>query len=215
MTSNWLIDHWPNKGFDVFLSHVAEDRDRLILPVYEALKQRKRIPWIDQVDYPLGVESIDALRQHLVRCSHIVYFITPAMLTQGRGWTAVERTLSSLIQSQFHFGSQVFYHFQVPLIFLPSEMQAKAEYVRSIWSPLKELGITCPFDAQENPEKAQEWATELIDDFVRKEQVAAVSHRKQLAEQQNASEFFSTRKGLMEWLCSLGPNDLEAESGYS
>ena len=84
----WQIASYPFCEFHVFLSHCAEDRDWLILPVYDALAQRGIIPWLDREDYYYGRDSRSALRDGLLRSRHVVFFITQAMLDNSRGWCA-------------------------------------------------------------------------------------------------------------------------------
>src|SRR5690554_4175430 len=84
MPAQWRIEYWPKCIAEVFLSHCAEDRSGLVLPVYEELKRRGVIPWIDRHHYPASREAFEALREGLLKCRHVVYFITPAMLRQGR-----------------------------------------------------------------------------------------------------------------------------------
>ena len=63
MPADWTIDHWPVCGSHAFLSHVAEDRETLVLPVLEKLQSHKVICWLDQLHYPTGRDSHDALRE--------------------------------------------------------------------------------------------------------------------------------------------------------
>ncbi|HUG90408.1 MAG TPA: toll/interleukin-1 receptor domain-containing protein, partial [Planctomycetaceae bacterium] len=75
MPAGWSITQWPVCEYHVFLSHCAEDRKRLVLPVYRRLQQSGITPWIDQHDYPSGRDPFESLRENLLRCRHIVYFI--------------------------------------------------------------------------------------------------------------------------------------------
>lgn len=91
MPAQWRIEHWPSCVAHTFLSHCAEDRDHLVVPVYEELLRRRIVPWIDRKHYPLGRDAMEALQDELLKCRHVIYFVTPAMLNQGRGWAGTER----------------------------------------------------------------------------------------------------------------------------
>ncbi len=77
--------------------------------VNEELRKRQIIPWIDRHDYPAGRGAIAALREEILRCRHVVYFVTSSMLRQG-GWPPVERTLASLVQEQVVWKGTEFQH---------------------------------------------------------------------------------------------------------
>ena len=103
MIGDWKIRHLPRCTHHVFLSHCAEDRGRLVLPVYNALKDSQYSPWLDQHHYPRGRDPFAALREKIIHCRHVVYFVTAKFLAQGRGWNSTERAYSNLLQKNLHF----------------------------------------------------------------------------------------------------------------
>jgi hypothetical protein len=136
MSAAWDIRHWPEPSFHTFLSHCAEDREPLIWRIHERLQELRLMPWFDQRDYPLAQDPFHALRNQLIRCRHIIYFITPAYLRQGRGWVAAERTYAELIQRHFDVQSTSWWSFELPLIFLPNKPESLDHLQRSAWSTL-------------------------------------------------------------------------------
>jgi hypothetical protein len=91
------------------------------------------IPWFDRHHYPSSTDPFVALRNQLIRCRHVVYFITPHLLKQGRGWCAVERSYAELMQRHFECAAQTMWNLEVPLIFAERNDERLA---RSIWAPL-------------------------------------------------------------------------------
>lgn len=137
MPASWSIENWPPCEFHVFLSHCAEDRERLVLPVYKHLQSEGVTPWIDRHDYPSRRNPFEALRENRLRCRHVVYLITPAMPRQPRGWTVVERTCAELIQQRMHHESFDLQSVELPLFLVDRSHPA---LVRSIWSTLADRG---------------------------------------------------------------------------
>src|SRR5437870_11133699 len=107
MPAQWSITNWPECDSHVFLSHCAEDRDNLVVPVYEELIRRNWRPWLDTEHYPLARDPLQAHQEALLKSRHVVYFVTPSMLRQGRGWGCLERAFASLIQRQLSYGGDL------------------------------------------------------------------------------------------------------------
>lgn len=168
MLGEWRITKWPRCEFHVFLSHCAEDRERIILPVMEQLAERGIIAWIDRHHYPLGTGGHEALREGLLKCRHIVYFITRAALKQGRGWMSVERAYGSLIQSQFVNPGCELSHIELPLIFVPPDDTC---YLRSIWRSVHDKGKSVKKGSKVQTRVT--WAVTQIERFLVQEQVRA------------------------------------------
>jgi len=145
MPADWSISYWPVCATDAFLSHCAEDRETLIKPVYDELLRRKVIPWADWHNYPISRPALEVLREELLRCRHVVYFITPAALRQGRGWMAAERGYTENIQRQFTYGSSEIAHVELPLLFLPRN---ESLFQRSAWRALVDHAHECPTPAR-------------------------------------------------------------------
>lgn len=178
MPADWTIEHWPVCGSHAFLSHVAEDRESLVLPVLEKLQSHKVICWLDQLHYPTGRDSHEALRDSLLRCRHLVYFITPALLKQGRGWTAIESAYGDLVQRQLTLPSSTLVQFELPLFFVPI---AHTGLQRTSWRRLADRGAFHKIGRKANMMSPVDWAVQEITGFVQREaiQAAAVAVRLQ------------------------------------
>ncbi len=166
MPARWTVSNWPPCEFHVFLSHCAEDRDRLVIPVYRELERLDLIPWIDRHHYPAGHDPFDALREQIASCRHVVYFVTPAMLRQGRGWAAVERCIASIIQKRLVLDSVNLCHFELPLFFLPSD---NTVLPRSVWGSLAPSSARY-VDSRRSFSKQIDWAVSTISSFLKNEQ---------------------------------------------
>src|SRR5690349_5256766 len=133
MPGAWTISSFPRCKFHVFLSHSAEDRGWLVLPLFDALQKRAIIPWIDLHHFPLGAESFEALRESILGCRHIVYLLTLATLDNPRGWTSLERAYGGLLQENLRGPGLEYCHIELPLFFLPREHETLP---RTIWQPI-------------------------------------------------------------------------------
>lgn len=201
MASAWTINHWPRIGCHVFLSHVAEDRERLVLPVYEALRERQIIPWIDRHDYPLGRRPIETLREEILRCRHVVYFLTPAMLRQGRGWPVMEPTLASLAQEQILWQGAELQHIELPLLFVKANHPVLS---RSVWQPLVNKAIQFAVTRAKG-ESRFDWATRMIARFVDQEAKWAEDIRRRLRHDSAARQNFSESRNLLRRIRGVDP----------
>lgn len=172
MPADWTITHWPVCGFHVFLSPAAEDRESLVLPVLEQLQTHQISSWVDQHQFPTGRDSQEALRESILRCRHMIYFITPAMLKQGRGWTAIESAYGDLVQRQLNLPSAALMQFELPLFFLPP---AHHGLQRTAWRRLADRGAFHRTGRKANPLSPVDWAVREVTSFVRREEVQAES----------------------------------------
>lgn len=170
MIGDWSVHHLPRCTHHVFLSHCAEDRNRLVHLVYNALENRRYFPWLDTHHYPAGQGAFEALREGILRCRHVVYFVTAKFLTQGRGWNSVENAYSNLLQENLRFASLELCHIQLPLIFVP---HGHAILQRSAWAPLVHRGRFYPSGRVD--QGAVNWATQEIMNFIRQEERRGVS----------------------------------------
>jgi hypothetical protein len=166
MPAEWDVRHWPRCDFHVFLSHCAEDREKLILPVRARIEAKHVVSWIDRHEYPPGRDPFEILREELLRCRHIVYFVTESMLRQARGWTAVERGYAELAQRVLSDGPLELCHVEIPLIFVARDHPT---LMRSIWQPLLPKAVFYPGKPRSSRERI-EWAAEVIAKFVRHEE---------------------------------------------
>lgn len=165
MIGDWKVERLPPCTHHVFLSHCAEDRDCLVLPVYRALEDNAYFPWLDHHHYPKGQGAFAALRESIIRCRHVVYFVTAKSLAQGRGWSSVELAYSNLLQENLHFRWELC-HIQFPLFFVPQDEES---LLRSAWGPLIERGCFCPPELVDSG--AVHWATQEIMAFVGQEEM--------------------------------------------
>jgi hypothetical protein len=101
MPARWCIEYWPECIAQVFLSHCAEDRHELVLPVYAELELMLRFPPADEATFqrslwrslvdksatcPHALEEIGApsrwLTQHVVWAADII----ERFVRQEEGW---------------------------------------------------------------------------------------------------------------------------------
>ncbi|MEX0867294.1 MAG: toll/interleukin-1 receptor domain-containing protein [Pirellulales bacterium] len=162
MPADWRIHHWPLCSHHVFLSHCAEDRNGLVVPVDQRVRDVGVLAWIDERNYPPGRDPFEILREELLSCRHVVYFVTPNLLRQGRGWTGIEKGYADLIQQRLLFGAIEVCHIELPLFFVP---QDDPLLVRSAYAAIRHKGVYCPPDAD-----AVDWASDQILQFVYQEQ---------------------------------------------
>ena len=165
MVGAWKVEWLPPCTHHVFLSHCAEDRVRLVQPVYRALEKNYYFPWLDRHYYPKGQKAFAALRENIIHCRHVVYFVTAKFLAQGRGWSSIELAYSNLLQENLQFPSLELCHIQFPLFFVT---QDKVSLLRSAWGPLVERGRFYPSGRVDSG--AVHWATQEIIAFIRQEE---------------------------------------------
>lgn len=166
MIGAWRVNKLPRCTHHVFLSHCAEDRDRLVLPVFQALEKAAYFPWLDKHHYPAGQDPYEALREGVVRCRHVVYFVTANFLAQGRGWNSIENAYSNLLQANLHEHGIELCHIQCPLVFLP---KSHATLARSGWGPLVHRARF--YGPSRVDGGAVDWAAQQIVDFIRQEEI--------------------------------------------
>lgn len=165
MIGDWTVRLFPRCTHHVFLSHCAEDRFRLVQPIYTDLEAAKYQPWLDRHHYPVGQGAFEALREEILRCRHVVYFVTAQFLSQGRGWNSTENAYANLLQENLRFGSFELCHVQLPLFFVRHD---NVTLRRSAWSPLINRGRFYP--AARVGSHAVNWATNEIENFIQQEE---------------------------------------------
>lgn len=195
MPSSMEIQSWPTPGFHVFLSHVREDRERLVEPVLNELISRNVIPWFDQNDYPAGMDPVYTLQENFLKCLHVVYFVTSSNVKQGRGWSVAERTLSSRVASHFDIGPRTIHHFQLALFFTPYNHN---ETLWSIWNPLQGSGSRC--NHQLGSRNSIKWAADEIEQFIITQQQYRLGSLTILNHDPHLKAQIDRYQGLFDWL---------------
>jgi len=198
MPARWSIEFWPICAQDAFLSHCQEDRESLIKPVYEGLKQQAIAPWADWHNYPSGRIASEVLREELLGCRHVIYFITPSALKQGRGWMSVERAYSAAIQERLCYGQEVA-HYELMLLLVPP---TRAAFSRSCWSSLIDKSRRCPVapPARSKPWTNDhiQWCIDSIASFVKQEKQWAVDLRERYAQDHGLRAHFAGERHLQQ-----------------
>ena len=201
MPAEWGISHWPSCDFHVFLSHCAEDRDRIIVPVYQALEQNDVFPWIDRHQYPPGRDPLEILREEILRCRHVAFFLTERMLRQARGWSAAERSYAEVVQRALCDGAVELCHVVLPLVFVDKD---HAVLNRSVWQPLLSRAVYYDGSRRSTPQMVK-WATLTITDFVRNEVKWGVDVGERIEADQQLSAKFATDANLFDRLIAASP----------
>ena len=170
MIGNWRVRYFPRCTHHVFLSHCAEDRVRLVQPVYNALEENQSSPWLDRHHYPRAQDAFAALREGIILCRHVVYFVTESFLSQGRGWNSVETAYSDLLQKNFLHPGLELCHIQFPLFFVP---RSHPVLQKSVWGTLVQRGrFYLPGEVNGG---AVNWTTREIVAFIKQEESRGVS----------------------------------------
>lgn len=170
MIGSWRVRYLPRCTHHVFLSHCAENRTCLVQPVYNALEAAQYSPWLDRHHYPRGRDSFAALREGIIRCRHVVYFVTEEFLLQGRGWNSIETAYANLLQKSFLQYDLELCNIQFPLFFVP---KAHPILQRSAWGPQIQRGKF--YSPGEVDDGAVNWATQEITDFIKQEEIRGSS----------------------------------------
>ncbi|HUQ69486.1 MAG TPA: toll/interleukin-1 receptor domain-containing protein [Planctomycetaceae bacterium] len=201
MVADWEISHWPIPAFHAFLSHCAEDREALVMPVYQLLVKDGCIPWIDMHDYPVGKDPFDALRDSLLRSRHVIYFITRNYLRQGRGWCATERAYAEVIQQHFRLRSAVLWDYELPLVFVSRDEEP---LLRSTMNPIMSKAITCPFGARHRMKQVA-WCAEQIRRLIQQQYALTDSLIERLEADRELRSELDRSHGLRQRLVSNAP----------
>ena len=208
MPADWRIEHWPRCGFHAFLSHCAEDRERLVLPVQKLLRERDILSWVDWHHYPSGRDPSEALREELLRCRHVVFLITPAMLRQGRGWTAMENAYTGLVQQVLRFGGIEIAHVALPLFFVD---RSDGRPARSVWRTLVDRGVFYDSRSRAKPRMAL-WAAERITEFVLREQFWGQAVGERIEADAELRAAFSRDRNLFRRIIAAEPSPISLVS---
>ncbi len=158
----WTVRNFPTCTHHVFLSHSNEDRDSLVIPAYRALVERGVVPWLDRHDYPYGRGSRAALRDSIPACRHVVFFVTPAMLDQARGWRVQELAWTELLQDNLVRSGGPLANVFLPLYLVP---HGDDRLPRSVWQAVRDRGVVWG-----GATDRLTWAVDQIVAFLRREQ---------------------------------------------
>lgn len=172
----------------------------MVLPVHEALQQNNILTWIDERNYPPGRDPYEVLREELLHCRHVIYFVTPALLRQGRGWTGIELGNTALIQQRLWYGSYQICHVELPLFFVP---QNHAQLARSAYSAIRHKGIFYPPGRWDI--NAADWAARQALQFIQNEQRWALQIAAGYATDPMMQHHFGDEPGLHGRIAGLDP----------
>jgi hypothetical protein len=200
MIGAWRVEQFARCTHHVFLSHCAEDRKRLVQPVYHALEAARYSPWLDTHHYPAGQGAFEALREGIMHCRHVVYLVTAPFLTQGRGWNSVENAYANLLQENLRSGSLELCHVQFPLFFLPHGHEILG---RSAWGPLVHRGRFYP--GQRVDGGAVSWAAQEIIDFIQHEERRGVSLAVQVQNDPRLQPLLASEPNLLRRIMCADP----------
>lgn len=196
----WQVSSYPDCTHHVFLSHCREDRDSLVLPVFERLQARGIVPWLDQQDYPGGRAELHALRDSMLKCRHVVFFVTENMIRQRRGWTVVELVYAELLQESLCWPGGVLQHVALPL-FLFDFAKAQEHLVQSVWHLLE--GRRVAYSGGEA--SPVDWATDQIGSYLSREESFGRDMLGTLEHTPNLRDHVSNRPGLEGRITVLSP----------
>lgn len=194
----WQLQFFPACTHHVFLSHCHEDREWLVIPLYEALRQEAIIPWLDRHDYPYGRTSFAALRDSVLKCRHTVFLVTRGMLAQPRGWGIVELAWADLLQENLHEPGGVLQTIILPLFFLPQDDE---QLPRSVWQSVRDRAA---FHRPEDGD-AVTWAVRQIGEFIGREAEQGLDNVTWLQQDSHAHARLQARPGLIDRVIARYP----------
>ncbi|MEX0717590.1 MAG: toll/interleukin-1 receptor domain-containing protein [Planctomycetaceae bacterium] len=200
MIGDWTIQHLPRCTHHAFLSHCAEDRNRLARPIFDRLSAAYYSIWFDEHDYPAGQGAFEALREGIVHCRHVVHLVTAKFLGQGRGWNSVENAYSALLQENLRFSSLEICHIHLPLFFVPPSHPVLR---RSAWAPHLHRGRFYP--AGRVDDDAVEWTVGEIIEFIREKERRGVALAEQLQNDPGAQKLLTSEPNLLRRVMCADP----------
>lgn len=197
----WQITSFPRYAYHVFLSHCAIDRSSLVHPVYDELRKRGIIPWLDRDDYYYGRDSRTALRDGLLRSRHVVFFVTLGMMDYKRGWCQMELAYSDLLQANLRHPGGTLLNFELPLFFLD---RTDVDLPRSAWGALRDRGVF--HDPADGDPVA--WSVNRIVEFLHNEQTLALDMAKVLRPGQPVYQALAGRTGVVNRVTRFDPSPI-------
>jgi len=201
----WAIESFPECTRHVFLSHSAEDRDGLVLPVFEGLKRSGYLPWLDRHDYPYGRGSRVALRDGILLSRHVVFFVTPAMLKQPRGWCVQELAWAELLQDNLLRSGGPLTNLILPLYLVE---QSDPSLPRSVWQLGRDRGLFRPKGATK-----VRWAVHQIVAFLERELLFAHHMAELTLDSPTLAGELRRRPGLVRRVTRFDPTPIPTPLG--
>jgi hypothetical protein len=160
------------------------------------------VPWIDEDDYRYGRDSFLALSEGILTCRHVVFFITPAMLANPKGWCAVELGFADLIERNLCEKALPLVNVILPLILLPKASDALPGTVwRTVWD---QAAVHHP---QRNPDQVG-WAAGEIVRFLAGEQRRAEQFERRRIKDKAFNKLLNTKYGFQERVTTFEPQPL-------
>jgi len=205
MPADWNIEFWPQCSRYVFLSHCEEDRRRLVGPVHDALETRGCNTWIDERHYPVGRDAFETLRDKILECRHVVYFVTSSFLGQGRGWTGIERAYSALLHQNLRYGPSEISHVELPLFFLPPN---HVQLARSAWGSVVGTGRGAFYRPGRVDGGAVDWAIHEILRFIRQEEQYSAEIADRIDRDSRLREHVTSDLNLRDRILAMSPPPL-------
>jgi TIR domain len=202
---SFSIEWFPNCTHHVFLSHTGLDKADLILPVRDRIIASGVVPWIDQDDYNYGRDSFLALSEGILACRHVVFFITPAMMANPKGWCPVELGFADIIERNLCDKATPLVNVILPLIFLPNAREALPG---TVWRTLWDSGT--PHDPDRHPDRVS-WAAESICRFLEGEQRRAEQFDRRRIKDKAFGKLLNAKPGLQERVTTFEPQPLPSQ----
>ncbi len=202
---SWTVARFPDCTHHTFLSHSREDHDTLVRPVFARLKSDGINPWIDRHHYQYGPDSRTALQDAILRCRHVVFFITPALLKSPRGWCVLELAYAEILNRTLTFQGEQLTNVFLPLMFLP---KSSRRGMRTVWQPLRDRAAFCPV---EDGTARVNWACLEITRFLKAEQRKAADIQKTLERDSKFRKLIASETGLRDRIARFDPQPIPEE----
>ena len=93
----------PDRAFDVFVSHASEDKDAVVRPLANALRERDLRVWYDEFEMRIGDSLRRKIDRGLVACRFGVVVLSPSFF--AKGWPNYE--LDGLVTREVSGGDQL------------------------------------------------------------------------------------------------------------
>lgn len=86
--------------FDAFLCHASEDKEAIVAPFAEAVRQAGMMPWLDKAEMGWGDNLVAKVQQGLARSKYVVVFLSDAFLKKPWPDTELKAALSMEIEGR-------------------------------------------------------------------------------------------------------------------